>query len=275
MKEDRDSNRLDPDIITGILESSIFSKNMAFHERLTSTNELAKELALKGAPEGTIILTEEQTAGKGRMERRWLSPAYKNLLFSVLLRPGLPVDKAFTLTMILGFSVIEEIKARNRLDVMIKWPNDLCINYKKVGGILTEFSVRKRRLDYMILGLGLNVSWSPGGNEGIIYPATNILAESGLMISRNELLSWILKRFEGYYQKVLSGKTEDLYIRWNKLSTVIGRDVEIISQDGIVTGKALRIDSQGTLILKDDHGEEKRILSGDVSLRVKQIIGAE
>jgi BirA family biotin operon repressor/biotin-[acetyl-CoA-carboxylase] ligase len=275
MKEDRDSNRLDPDIITGILGSSIFSKNMAFHERLTSTNELAKELALKGAPEGTIILTEEQTAGKGRMERRWLSPAYKNLLFSVLLRPGLPVDKAFTLTMILGFSVIEEIKARNRLDVMIKWPNDLCINYKKVGGILTEFSVRKRRLDYMILGLGLNVSWSPGGNEGIIYPATNILAESGLMISRNELLSGILKRFEGYYQKVLSGKTEDLYIRWNKLSTVIGRDVEIISQDGIVTGKALRIDSQGTLILKDDHGEEKRILSGDVSLRVKQIIGAE
>ena len=269
MKADRDTDRLGPDEIIGILGSSIFSKNMVFHERITSTNELAKELALKGAPEGTIIITEEQTAGKGRMERRWLSPAYENLLFSVLLRPGLPVDNVFALTMILGFSVIEEIKAKNRLDVMIKWPNDLCVNHKKVGGILTEFSVRYRRLEYVILGLGLNVNWMPEEGEGLIYPATSILAESGIVISRNELLSGILKRFEGYYQKVLSGKAEDLYIRWNKFSAVIGRDVEIISQDGIVTGKALRIDRQGALILKDDHGEEKRILSGDVSLRLR------
>jgi BirA family biotin operon repressor/biotin-[acetyl-CoA-carboxylase] ligase len=269
MKTDRDSDRLNPDIITGILGSSIFSKNVVFRERLASTNALAKYLALKGAPEGTIVLTEEQTAGKGRMDRRWLSPAYKNLLFSVLLRPGLSVDKVFTLTMILGLAIIGEIKAKNRLDVMIKWPNDLCINQKKVGGILTEFSIRDKRLEYVILGLGLNVNWMPEKGDGLIYPATSILVESGRMISRNRLFSGILKRFEGYYQEVLSGKDGRLYKRWNHLSAVIGRDVEIISQDNIITGKVLKIDRQGALILKDDQGEERRILSGDVSLRME------
>ena len=274
MKEDRDSDRLDPDIITGILGSSIFSKNIVFHERLTSTNVLAKDLALKGAPEGTIVLAEEQTAGKGRMERLWLSPAYKNLLFSILLRPSLPVDQVFALSMALCIAVLEEIDSANRLDVKIKWPNDLCINHKKLAGVLTEFSVRDKRLEYVILGLGLNVNWMPEEGDGLIYPATSILAESDRMVSRNDLISGILKRFEGYYQKVLSERLEDLYIRWNELSDVIGKDVEIISQDGIVTGKALRIDRQGALILKDDQGEEKRILTGDVSLRVKQLLRA-
>jgi BirA family transcriptional regulator, biotin operon repressor / biotin---[acetyl-CoA-carboxylase] ligase len=268
MKTDRDSDRLNPDIIAGMLGSSIFSKNMVFRERLTSTNVLAKDLALKGAPEGTIVLTEEQTAGKGRMERRWLSPAYKNLLFSILLRPGLPVEKVFTLTMILGLAIIGEIKAKDRLDVMIKWPNDLCINQKKVGGILTEFSIRDKGLEYVILGLGLNVNWMPEKGDGLIYPATSIFAESGRMISRNSLFSGILKRFEGYYREVLSGKEGGLYKRWDHLSAVIGRDVEIISQDKVITGKVLKIDRQGALILKDDNGEEKRILSGDVSLRM-------
>jgi BirA family biotin operon repressor/biotin-[acetyl-CoA-carboxylase] ligase len=269
MKTDRDSDRLNPDIITGILGGSIFSKNMIFRQSLTSTNVLAKDLALKGATEGTIVLAEEQTAGKGRMERRWLSPAHKNLLFSVLLRPNLPVDKVFTLTMILGLAIIGEIKAKNGLDVMIKWPNDLCINQKKVGGILTEFSTRDKRLEYVILGLGLNVNWKPEESDGLIYPATSILAESGRMISRDILFSGILKRFEGYYQELLSGKEEGLYKEWLSLSAVIGRDVEIISQDKVITGKVLKIDRQGALILKDDQGEEKRILSGDVSLRMK------
>jgi len=269
MKADRDSERLNPDIITGILGSSIFSKNLVFRERLTSTNLLAKELALKGAPEGTIVLAEEQTEGKGRMERRWMSPAYKNLLFSILLRPSLPGEKVFTLTMILSLAITGEIKAKYRLDVMIKWPNDLCINQKKVGGILTEFSIRDKRMEYVILGLGLNVNWMPEKDNGLIYPATSILAESGRMISRNRLSSGILKRFEGYYQDVLSGKEGRFYKRWNHLSAVIGRDVEIISQDEIIMGKALRIDRQGALILKDDQGEEKRMLSGDVSLRLR------
>jgi BirA family biotin operon repressor/biotin-[acetyl-CoA-carboxylase] ligase len=176
--------------------------------------------------------------------------------------------------MVLSIAVLEEIDAENRLDVKIKWPNDLCINHKKLAGVLTEFSVRDKRLEYVILGLGLNVNWMPEEGDGLIYPATSILAESGRIASRNDLISGMLKRFEGHYQKALSGRLEDLFIRWNELSEVIGKDVEVISQDGIVTGKALRIDRQGALILKDDQGEEKRILSGDVSLRMKRIIGA-
>jgi BirA family biotin operon repressor/biotin-[acetyl-CoA-carboxylase] ligase len=270
MGQEKISDSLDKDIIIRGLGGSIFSKNLILHERIDSTNKLARELALKGAQEGTIVLAEEQTTGKGRMDRPWLSLGHSNLLFTILLRPILAPNDTFILTMILAVAVIDTVKKMNGLDILIKWPNDLCISRKKVGGILTEFLIRDRRLEYVILGLGLNVNWSPEEKDGLIYPATSILAESGRMISRNELLSGILKRFEEHYQETLSGKEEDFYMRWNQLSMVIGKDVEIISPDEVVRGKAMRIDRQGALILKDSLGEEKKILSGDVSLRLSR-----
>jgi BirA family biotin operon repressor/biotin-[acetyl-CoA-carboxylase] ligase len=265
----RISDNLDRDAIIRGLGSTIFSRNLILHERIDSTNRLARELALKGAEEGTVVLAEEQTTGKGRLDRVWLSPGHTNLLFTIILRPTLNPDDTFILTMILAVAVIDSVKEMSGLDILIKWPNDLCIHQKKLGGILTEFSVRDKRLRHVILGLGLNVNWRPGGNDDIMYPVTSILAESGHMISRNELLSGILKRFEEHYQETLSGKEEDFYMKWNQLSMVIGKDVEIISPDEIVRGKAVRIDRQGALILKDSLGEEKRILTGDVSLRLK------
>jgi len=269
MEQQKISYCLDKDIIIRGLGSSIFSKNLILHERIDSTNKLAKELALKGAQDGTVVLAEEQVAGKGRMDRRWLSPSHTNLLFTIIMRPKLDPNDTFILTMILAVAVIDTVREMNGLEILIKWPNDLCINQKKVAGILTEFSVRDKRLEYVILGLGLNVNWRPEENNGLMYPATSILVESGRMISRNELLSGILKRFEGSYKEVLSGRGEDLYMRWNQLSMVIGKDVKIISQDEVVRGKVIRIDRQGALILKNSLGEEKKRLSGDVSLRFK------
>jgi len=254
------------EIIKG-LGRSVFSRNLIFHKTIDSTNTHAKELARKGAPHGTLVLAEEQTAGKGRLDRKWLSPGHENLLFTILLRPALNADNIFPLTMILAVSAIDAIKEMAGLNVLIKWPNDLYVNGKKLAGILTEFSIKDGSVEYVILGLGLNVNWMPGRGDGILYAATSILAESGIRVSRNELLTGILRRFEPAYEDVLSGKIDELHSRWSELSFVIGKDVEIISIDEVTRGKVIAIDREGALILKNSMGHEIRILSGDVSLR--------
>jgi BirA family biotin operon repressor/biotin-[acetyl-CoA-carboxylase] ligase len=258
---------LQPETILEDLGPSLFAKNMVFRKTLESTNTLAKELAAKGAHEGTLVLAEEQRAGRGRGGRRWISPGGVNLLFSVLLRPNLNTDQVFVLTMILALAAIEAIKGATGLGAKIKWPNDLYLVGKKLGGILTEFSVKGKGMEYVVLGLGLNVNWYPAEDEGIRYPATSLLAQTGVRTSRNKLLISILKPFEQYYRKVLAGEIEALFARWNELSLIIGKDVEIISGQDRLVGRVLRIDREGTLVIKDKKGREQRILSGDVSVR--------
>lgn len=258
---------LEKDFIIKGLKGSIFSKNFHIYEIISSTNTLAKEMAIKGAPHGTGVIAEDQTTGKGRLDRKWLSRGHENLLFTILLRPSLDAGNIFILTMILAISAIDSVKQMTGLNTLIKWPNDLYINTKKLAGMLTEFSIKDGSVEYVIIGLGLNVNWMPDKDAGLMYPATSILAESGKRVSRNELLIDILKRFESSYDNVLSGETEEIHRRWNDLSLVTGKDVEIISPDEVIKGKVISIDREGALILKDTMGKELKILSGDVSLR--------
>jgi BirA family biotin operon repressor/biotin-[acetyl-CoA-carboxylase] ligase len=260
------TDSLDPQTIINKLGPSLFAQNIAFHRSLDSTNTLAKELAAQGAPEGTLVLAEEQSAGRGRMGRRWVSPGHVNLLFSLLLRPHIHKDQVFVTTMILALATIEAIKSRTGLTSRIKWPNDIFAAGKKLGGILTEFSLRQEDIDYVVLGLGLNVNWSPHQTEGVSHLATSILAETGSRISRNEWLVAILRIFEIYYREVLSGQIDDFYRTWNEASMIIGRNVEILSPKEKTHGRALRIDRSGALIIEDDAGKEQRIISGEVSV---------
>ena len=269
------NDALDKKTILDGLGRSIFSRNIVLHRSVDSTNLLAKGLASEGAPEGTLVLAEEQTAGRGRMQRQWLSPACKNLLFSFILRPFIPLDRVFVLTMILSVAAAKAAATAMREGigeprVMIKWPNDLYIRNKKLGGILTEFSVKDGKVEYVVLGLGLNVNWNPGENAGLLYPATSILAESGGSVSRNGLLVDILHIFAKYYEEMLSGRMEDLYRRWNELSMILGREVTVDLNGKTITGTADRIDRSGALLLKDTNGREHRILSGDVSVRIRE-----
>jgi BirA family biotin operon repressor/biotin-[acetyl-CoA-carboxylase] ligase len=258
---------LNPDAVKGGLGQSLFATHVVYHETLDSTNILARKLASAGAPHGTIIITEEQTAGRGRRGRSWLSPGRANLTFSVLLRPALIVDKVFTLTMILALACVEAVQKKTGLSCMIKWPNDLYAGGKKLSGILTEFASRDRRVEWVVLGLGLNVNWYPAEGETMSHLATSIQAETGKTVSRNELLVEILMQFEAYYNDVLSGRTEEVYERWNDFSLVLGKQVVIESDQTKITGKALRIDQDGALIIEDGEGKEQKIIHGDVSLR--------
>jgi BirA family biotin operon repressor/biotin-[acetyl-CoA-carboxylase] ligase len=261
------TNRLRPSALRKRLGTSLFAKNIIYHKAINSTNVLAKELASHGAPEGTLVLAEEQTEGRGRINRVWLSPAFGNLYFTIILRPCIQPDQVFVFTMVLALAASDAVKREIGIRPMIKWPNDLYVERKKLGGILTEFSVKEKAVEYVILGLGLNVNWNPKEEPSLLYPATSIFAETGLRASRSDLLIEILKSYESYYSRVLAGQIDDVYKRWNELSLIKGREVKIHSGQKTVYGKVLKIDQNGALVIINDDGLEEKIQSGDVSIR--------
>lgn len=255
---------LNADRIKELLENSTFSKNIRIHRSLPSTNSMAKELYGQGAADGTVILAEEQTAGRGRMDRRWLSPACKNILISVLLKPVMKVENIYTLTLALAAAGIDAIGDLNGLSSMIKWPNDIYLNNKKLAGILTEFRIRGKSPAYVILGMGLNVNWNP--EKDILFSSTCILNETGQETSRNRLIAGILLRFEKFYRDIINDDLEEFYDRINGLSLLTGKEVSVDTGSGKIQGRVLGLDKQGGLILEGHDGIVKNILNGDVSI---------
>jgi BirA family transcriptional regulator, biotin operon repressor / biotin---[acetyl-CoA-carboxylase] ligase len=261
----QEQERLLPEWLANELASSIFSSRIVYHETIDSTNRFAKDLAVAGAPGGTLVLTEVQTGGRGRRGKAWLSPGNENLLFSVLLRPALLPERVFSLTMILALAAMEAVKTLSGLLPGIKWPNDLYAGMRKLGGILTEFSMIHEEVDWVVLGLGLNVNRRP---EELAAQATCVMEETGIRVSRNQLLVEIIKGFEAAYQKILLGDIEIFHRRWNEACFILGKAVEIESTKGRIYGKALRIERDGALILETQDGDLRRVVAGDVSLRL-------
>jgi BirA family transcriptional regulator, biotin operon repressor / biotin---[acetyl-CoA-carboxylase] ligase len=258
---------LDSKKINELLGKSIFSGNIIIHQSLSSTNNTAKDLYLKGAAHGTIVMAEEQTAGRGRMERKWFSPPYKNILFSILLRPDMKAENVYALTLALAVSGIDAIKAICNLSAMIKWPNDIYSNNKKLAGILTEFSIRGKTPAYVVLGMGLNANWGPDESPDILFTPTSLIQETGAPVSRNRLMAVILKRFEYLYNDIINERMEEFIIRCNGLSLLTGKKVSVDTGDEIISGKAIGIDKDGGLFIEMQDGDKKKILNGDVSLR--------
>lgn len=258
---------LQPDVLQGALESSIFSRNIVFFESLDSTNRMGKELAAQGAPEGSLILAEEQTAGRGRRGRTWLSPGRENLLFSLVLRPPIPAEQAFIPTMILALAAGDGVEEVSGVRPLIKWPNDLYVGNRKLAGILTEFSLWEGLVEFMVIGIGINVNWNPDESGDLIYPATSIFRETKRRTPRTDLMVSILNRLDAFYGRMLSGYIDEFYRRWNELSMILGRDVTVESELGTLRGVALKIDREGALILRDSRGEQRVIRNGDVSLK--------
>lgn len=254
-----------PERLVRELSGSMFSAGISYRQTVGSTNDLAKELAETGAPEGTLVLAEEQTGGRGRRGRAWHSPAGANLLFSVLLRPAVQVDGVFALTMGLALSAVEALEALAGVGARIKWPNDIYAGEKKLGGLLTEFSARGKNVAWVVLGLGLNVSWYP---EDLRNQATSVLAEANRLLSRQTLLVGILRLFEGHYRQVLAEGPETFQERWKEACFILGHDVVVVSDKERFTGKALRIDPDGTLVLETGEGLIRKVVAGEVSLRL-------
>ena len=259
-----------PDILARALKAGLFGKNIIFKDTIGSTNVFLKRLAEEGAPEGTVVIADEQSAGLGRLGREWFSKKGENLLFSVLLRPRLPPSKLFVVTMIFALAGIDAIKETSGLNAMIKWPNDIYIDGKKIGGILAEFSVVQGVVQHLVLGMGLNVNWNPEMEKTLLYPTSSIFAETRERVSREEMLVNLLKQLAISYYEVERdmARTERFYEKWNEKSLILGKTVVIETGKERIEGEAAGIDRNGALTLITAGGDRRKFLCGDVSVKM-------
>ena len=261
----REQDILNPDGIKEELNTKIIGKEVYCFQETGSTQMIARRLADGGAREGTVVSSEEQTKGKGRMGRSWLSPRGKGIWISVILRPPISPERTGRISLASALAVAEAIREIAGLPALIKWPNDLLIGGKKVGGVLIEMTAERGLVKFIILGIGVNVNQDkfPPELKGI---ALSLKQEGGEEVSRLALLREILRRLDNYYLSLNGGGFEVVANRWRELSATLGRQVKVSFQGKIVEGQATDIDVDGALLLRLDSGFIKRLIGGEVTI---------
>lgn len=247
------------------LKTDLIGQSIVYYPSIGSSNDLLKELAAQGASEGTLVIADEQTAGKGRLGRKWLAPPGTSLLLSLLFRPDLPPCQAPRLTMICSLAIAETIEELTGLPAGLKWPNDIFIGAKKAGGILTESGTTGGHLDYVIVGMGLNINLAISTLPELTGVATSLYQELGREVSRLEVLWKILAGIETRYKSLRRG--ESPREEWAARLINLGRQVQATTPQGALVGWAEGVDADGALILRLPDGQRERILAGDVTLR--------
>jgi len=258
-----------PEEVQPLSQSKFIGKTQYKHHHSTgSTNADARILAEGGCPEGTLVVAEEQTAGKGRKGREWTSPNHTGIYTTLILRPTLPLENTPLLTLLTAVVTAEAIIATTDITPTIKWPNDILLNGKKVAGILTEVSSEIDSVEYALIGIGINVNTQVKQlPKRPIYPASSLAAETGRQQNRALLLSQWLEIFETEYEQLISGNRQELLDHWKYLANIIGKEVTISRINDSISGTIKNIDSDGALLLQTETGQSQRILSGDVSFR--------
>ncbi len=232
-----------------------------YYERTGSTNDEARRLALAGAPEGTLVIAEEQTAGRGRLGRRWLAPAGEALLFSILFLPPLAAHEAYPLTMVASLACLHAVEAETGLHPTLKWPNDLLLKGKKLAGMLSELGQVDDRL-YCIIGIGLNVNVDFAAAPELRTQATSLRLSLSHPVPRLPLLQAILRRIEAGYDALRAGHSP--YPAWVTHLGTLGQAVRVTTSEGSFAGVATSADPDGALYITLPDGSMRRILTGDV-----------
>jgi BirA family biotin operon repressor/biotin-[acetyl-CoA-carboxylase] ligase len=242
-----------------------FSPAIERHQLLDSTQDRARELAEQGAPEGTVVVTDAQTGGRGRLGRSWASPA-GGLWFSLILRPRVSPAQAPGLGLMTAVSLADAVSEVTGLAVGIKWPNDLMIAGKKFGGILAEMTAGSAGIAYVLIGAGINADFEAAAlPAGLRLPATSLRQETGGPVDPAELLDACLAHLAADYAS-FDDSFPAILERWRRLSVVLGRRVTVAQSGRVSTGTAVEVDEAGALLLKDDAGEVHSFRVGDVSL---------
>lgn len=251
-----------------------FGKEIIFAESLESTNAFAMELAEKGAVHGTVVIADKQIKGKGRLGRTWVSPPKSNIYMSVILRPEIEPKDATLLTIMAVTACAHAIRNSTRnesfptgLNVKIKWPNDLMLSNKKLGGILTEMKSDPDRILFAVIGIGINVnSKAKDFPPDIQAIATSVREELGKAQSRTLLISGILKDMDHRHKVLIRAGRKPLLEEWKKLSATLGRKVKVTAGRETFIGVAENINDEGLLILRLASGSLKKISAGDVTM---------
>ena len=266
--------KLSQEKIETALTTRVLGRNLVYLPTTGSTNTVARDLAAQGAPEGTVVVADEQVAGRGRMERRWLAPPGTCLLCSILFRPSLPPTQAQRLMMLCALATADAVESVAGLRAWLKWPNDLIVrsptsdlqmpNPRKLAGLLTETGMIEDRLEFVVVGIGVNVNVPSEVLPTLAADATSILAEVGQRTDRAALLAVLFAGVERRYDALRGG--ESPHQEWAARLAMLGQSMEATTPAGVITGVAESVDEDGALLLRTPDGVQHRLFSGDVTL---------
>ena len=254
---------LDIEAVRRALAGRTIGCRILHYPSLDSTMNEAARLAAEGCPEGTVVLAEEQAAGRGRFSRSWISGPGESLLLSIVLRPTaerLP-QANMAATLAVAGTADRHVDSR----VTIKWPNDVRIDGRKVAGILVEADSQPGRVSSAVVGIGLNISVDTGAHPEIADTATSIAEQAGALVERTEVLVDLLRRFDDLYAQVRSGKS--LTNDWSSRLDTLGLQIEVRRGSEVLTGAARKVDDQGNLVLECPDGSTLTVVGGEVTLQ--------
>lgn len=241
-------------------------REILFYDTVGSTNTVASDLAAKSR-EGTVVLADSQEKGRGRLGRLWVSPPGVNIYMSIILKPETEPRHAPLITLTVAVACATALIRTTGLNVTIKWPNDLIVSDRKLGGILTEVKTEQRKIVAAVVGIGINVNMDVGGfPEDIRAIATSIKNETGTTHSREVIAAEILNEMNRWYTVLKENDRETILSQWEQLNSTLGREVMVTAGQETYTGFAEAIDHEGMLLLRLPSGEMKRISSGDLTI---------
>jgi BirA family transcriptional regulator, biotin operon repressor / biotin---[acetyl-CoA-carboxylase] ligase len=262
-----------PEAIQAQLSTVLLGRRVELHTQVGSTNDLVRRAAERGEPEGLVVLAEEQVRGRGRLGRTWIAPPGCCILCSVLLRPRFAPEHAFYLTIGAALAIYRACRSLSheiarpdeiRPVFTIKWPNDVLLNGRKVSGVLSESEFVGGEWAFAVVGFGINVNLRPEDLGELRATATSYAAEMGREIDRTKLLAKVLGELEGLYFGMQRGQFGPIYSEWVGALETVGRRVTVQEPGGTVSGVAVRVETNGALVLRTEGGQERRVFAGDV-----------
>ena len=250
--------------IQQVLANEAIGHTIYFYDTIGSTNDKAKSLANKGAPEGTIVIANQQTAGRGRYTRKWYTTKNNNLAVSFILRPKIFANKPWLHTIMAGVATALAIEKSCKITTQIKWPNDIWINQKKVAGILVESTFQSLNPQWIVIGIGININSSPPSNIDFSYPVSCIANIIGKKLNRVTVLHTLVHNLAKLYT---NANCLNLIHQWNQRMLWKNKHIKITtSNNNTITGIALGISNNGILQIRLDNGSVQDILNGEIKL---------
>ncbi len=261
---------LNEDTLKERLQGKRIGRTVYFYPEIDSTNSVAFSLGHSGAGEGTVVIADSQSQGRGRLRRPWQSPPGSNLYTSILLKPPIEPAVAPQLTLLAGVAVADLLSEYCPGAIRLKWPNDVQIDGKKVCGILTEMRTAGHGIDYVVVGVGINVNIQKADfDEAFRDLATSLGIETGRALSRLDLAVGLYDCFEACYVRYLVEGFAPLKKRWLKYARIVGEPIEVIFRDELQAGEVVGLDDNGALLLRGDNGLVSRVLAGDATVKKK------
>lgn len=262
-----------PSNISESMNTEFIGHEILYFEEIDSTNNYAKKIAYEGCKDGTVVIAEKQTSGRGRLGRTWESGKGEGIWMSVILRPDISPEAIQLITLASSVAVVKAIKDTTGIITGIKWPNDILLDGRKLCGILVEMSSELDRINFVVIGIGINISQDNKdfseelSNKAISLKSYISQNKKGVDFTRSMIAGKLLTEIEKYYNFILKGRTEEIIKDWKKYSITQGKEVVVSSRDGEFTGIAEDLTDEGRLVVRSSDGVTQLILSGEISLK--------